>query len=270
MAENKIVGYKNIFGFVLPDWVDERTIRLFVTLLLSSATMLFVLIFVIWPKFLTISEMKVSLKNGEASLNLLKNSRTGFDQLNEQIPEVTQNLILSAIPTTYSPENAVFLLRKISSETPGLSIVSYKLPSGILYEAAGTAIGKGRDGGDMVSFVSYPIRLTVAAPIGSLLEFINKIETSLPLGVVSDLGMQEVSKLVKSATSTKSVQMDLEVKYFQVVLKKVDISSIKPISAEDLTLVKKITGFTKVGTTEGVDVGAVSVATGSSNGLFGF
>lgn len=269
MAENKIVGYKNIFGFVLPDWVDERTVRSSVTFLLSSVAMLFVLIFVIWPKFSTISEMMVSLKSGEEALNSLKNSNAGFDRLSEQIPEATQNLVLSAIPVTYSPENAVFLLRKISSETPGLAIVSYKLPPGVLYEAAGTKTGKSKVGEDMVSFVSYPIRLTVAAPIGSLLEFINKIETSLPLGVVSDLGMQEVSKLVKS-TTTKSVQMELEVRYFQTLLKQVDISNIKSISGEDLAIVTKISGFTKVGTTGGVDGSAVSVTTGSLNSLFGF
>ena len=72
MAENKIVGYKNIFGFVLPDWVDEGLIRLFVTILFSSAAMLFVLIFIVWPRFAVISELNGSLKVGEETLSLLK------------------------------------------------------------------------------------------------------------------------------------------------------------------------------------------------------
>lgn len=270
MAENKIIGYKNIFGFILPDWVDEGIIRLLVTFLLSLVAMFFVLIFIIWPKLSTISEMKSSLKTGEEALNSLKNSKVGFDQLNEQIPESTQNLILSAIPATYSPENVIFLLRKISDEIPGLSIVSYKLPSGVLFETVGTKTNKVSDGDkDMVSFLSYPIRLTVMAPIGSLLEFINKVETSLPLGVVSDLGMQEVSKLVKS-TASRSIQIELEVSFYQALLKQVDITKIKPISGEDMILVNKITGFTKVGLMGGFDANIPPVTTGSSDGLFGF
>lgn len=270
MADNKIVGYKNIFGFVLPDWVDEGTVRLLVTYLLLSAAMFFVLIFIIWPKTSTISELKSSLKTEEVALDSLKNSKMGYDQLGEQIPESTQNIILSAIPQSYSPENTVFLLRKIGSETPGLSIVSYKLPSGVLYEAAGTVATKTKTNNeDMVGYVSYPIRLTVTAPVGALLEFINRVETSLPFGVVSDLGMQEVSKLVQS-TATGSVQMDLEIMYYQALLKQVDIGSIKPISGEDLDLVKKIAGFTRVSSMEEIGTGVVSVATGSSNGLFGF
>ena len=269
MAKNKIIGYKNIFGFILPDWVDERTVRLLTSFLLSSAVMLFVLVFVIWPKFSIISEMKTSLKKSEESLSSLKDSKNGFDKLNEQISESTQNLVLSAIPTTYSPDNAVFLLRKISSETPGLSIVSYKLPAGVLYEETEMNTNSDKKDEEMVSFVSYPIRLTVAAPIESLLEFVNKIETSLPLGVVSDLGMQEVAKKSKTI-STNSVQMELEITYFQARLKQVNISKIIPISSEDLVLAKKISGFSKIGSTGGVDVGVVPITTGSSNSLFGF
>jgi len=268
MADTKIVGYKNIFGFVLPDWVDEGTIKMIVTFLMSSMVMFFVLIFVIWPKFADIETMKISLKNSEASLISLENSKSGFDLLNQQIPELTQDLILSAIPQTYSPENAVFLLRKLSSDTPGLSIVSYKLPSGVLFDLADPKNSK-TVSDDMVSFVSYPVRLIVTAPVNSLLSFIDKVENSLPLGVVSDLGMQEVSKLAKT-TTTKSVQMELEVTYYQAVLKRVDIAKINPITVEDLALVKKMSGFTKVGSSGGVEVNAVQVPSGTSGSLFGF
>lgn len=269
MAENNIVGYKTVFGFVLPGWVDESTVRSVVTLLLSSTAMLFVLIFVIWPKFLTIDEMRSSLKSGEGALDALKSSKAGLDKLNEQIPESVQNIILSAIPTTYSPENAVFMLRKIGNEVPGLSIVSYKLPSGVLYEIKETTLGKSKESEGMVSFISYPIRLTVTAPVGALLEFINKVETSLPFGVVSDLGLQEVSKLAKTAT-TRSIQMEIEVRYYQAELKAVDIAKIKPISEAELSLVKKISGFSKVGVVDIDTTGDVPATISSPDTLFGF
>lgn len=268
MAESKIIGYKNIFGFVLPDWVDESMIRTIVTFLMSMAVMLFVLIFVIWPKFDEINTLKASLKSKEATLASLTTSKDSFDKLNEQIQESSQNLILSAIPQIYSPENAIFVLRNISTET-GVSIQSYSLPAGVLFNVDKKIVDQSGNGGEnVVQFVDYPIRLSVSAPVESLLAFIKKVETSLPFGVVSDLGMQEVGKLAKSVSVDKSVKMDLEVKYFQTVLKQMDISKIKPFSNEDMTLVKNIESYSKFSQTgSGAEVPA---AIGNSGSLFGF
>ncbi|HSV94777.1 MAG TPA: hypothetical protein VLH94_02260 [Spirochaetia bacterium] len=267
MAENKIVGYKNIFGFVLPDWVDESTIRMIVTFLLSSAVMMFVLIFVIWPKFSEINDLKVTVSSRQTQLESLKSSKGGFDKLNEQIPESTQSLILQAIPQIYTPENTVYLLRNISNET-GVTIVSYTLPSGVLYEAEKTNIKSGSDSENVVTFVSYPIKLSVVAPVSSLLSFIKKVETSLPFGVVSDLGMQEVGKLAKSVAADKSVKMELEVKYYQTILKQVDIAKIKPFSDADMALVKTIEGFSRFSQTGGAS--EIPPASNTSGNLFGF
>jgi hypothetical protein len=268
MAENKIIGYKNIFGFVLPDWVDESMIRTIVTFLLSMAVMLFVLIFIVWPKFADISLLKASLKTKEATLASLTTSKDSYDKLNEQIQESSQNLILAAIPQIYSPENAIFVLRNISNET-GVAIQSYSLPSGVLYNADKKIIDQsGGDGENVVQFVNYPIRLSVSASVESLLTFIKKVETSLPFGVVSDLGMQEVGKLAKSVSADKSVKMDLEIKYFQTVLKQMDISKIKPFSNEDMTLVKNIEGYSKFSQTG--SSAEVPAAIGTSGNLFGF
>lgn len=267
-SDIKIVGYKNIFGFVLPDWVDEKTIRLIVTFLLSASVMLFVLIFVVWPKFDDIGKLRSSLKSSKDSLVALKSSKKGFDQLSDQVPETNQTMILSAIPQSYSPENAVFLLRKIASETPNLTIVSYKLPSGVLFENTEVKNANAANGKEVVSFLNYPIRITVSAPVDSLLAFIRKIETSLPLGVLSDLGMQELSKLTTTSVAS-SVQMDLEIKYYQAVLKKVDISKIQPFTSADLSLVKVLNGYTRIGTV-GVVTGDSVPTEISTSGLFGF
>lgn len=246
MAENKIIGYKNIFGFVLPDWVDEGLIRMIITFLLSSVVMLFVLVFVIWPKFDSINNLKATLAEKEEQLVSLKSSKGGFDKLNEQILENTQSLILQAIPQTYSPENAVFMLRKLSTEA-GVSILSYTLPSGTLFDTTKIDLNKNLGTENKVNFVSYPVKLSVSAPVSSLLMMIKKIETSLPYGVVSDLGMQEVSKLAKSVADDKSVKMDLEIKYYQTVLKQVDIAKLAPFTDQDMSLVKNISSYNVFG-----------------------
>jgi hypothetical protein len=267
MAENKIIGYKNIFGFVLPDWVDESLIKMIVTFLLSMTVMLFVLILVIWPKFATIKQLKETVAGKQAQLESLQSSKAGFDKLNEQIPETTQNLILQAIPQTYSPENAVFMLRNISNET-GVSIVSYSLPSGVLFDTKKPTTGNVDSKEKMVNFISYPIRLSITAPVESMLQFIKKIESSLPFGVVSDLGMQEVSKLAKSVETSKEVKMELEVMYYQTVLKQVDISKIAPFTSQDMSLVKEISGYSQFAQSGGGS--EVPAAVNTSNNLFDF
>lgn len=266
MAESKIVGYKNIFGFVLPDWVDEATIRMMVTFLLSSAVMFFVLIFVIWPKFADISKLRASLLAKQTQLNSLLTSKSGFDKLNEQIPESSQNLILQAIPQTYSPESAIFLLRNIANNTLGVSIVSYSLPAGVLFDTSKASAGGTSDA--LASFVGYPIRITVSAPIDALLSFINKVETSLPFGVVSDLGMQEVSKLSKSVGGDKSIKVDLEIKYYQAVLKQVDITKISTITDQDLSVLKDLSSYTQYNKLVATE--EASVTSNPSGSLFGF
>lgn len=270
MADHKIIGYKKIFGFILPDWVDESLIRLTVTLLLSSAVMLFVLVFVVWPKFSEITSMKATLKAQEESLASLKNSKTGFDKLSEQIPESTQDIVLSAIPQDYSPESAIFLLRKISVEIPGVSIVSYKLPEGVLFDSAASAsAGVKSTDKSMVSYAAYPVKLSVTAPVSSLLDFIDRVERSLPFGVVSDLNIQEVSRLAGS-TPTKSVQMEIEVTYYQAKLKQVDISKIQLISEADLSLVQKISGFSRLDAANDSLNLIAPANTNSGASLFGF
>ena len=266
MAQTKIVGYKNMFGFVLSDWVDESIIRTIVMFLLSAVVMLFVLILVIWPKLGDVDSLKTTLKKDQDGLVALKNSQTGLNNLSQQIPDATQNVILSAIPQTYSPENAIFLLRKIGDAT-GVSIVSYKLPSGTLFEDATSAkTVPGSTSDSLVNFISFPITLTVSAPVDSLLSFINKVESALPFGIVSDLNMQEVTKLTK--TTSSAVSMDLQISYYQAILKKVDISKINTISNEDLTLVKTLSGFSTFAAPLVTNT-QPAIATGSGN-LFGF
>ncbi|HOX95895.1 MAG TPA: hypothetical protein PLI45_00725 [Candidatus Woesebacteria bacterium] len=264
MAQNKIVGYKNIFGFVLPDWVDESLIRMIVTVLMLSVVMLFVLFFVVWPKLDSVEELRSTLKEETASLSLLKSSQEGFNKLNEQIPENLQEMVLSAIPQTYSPEKAIFLLRRIANDT-GVSITSYKLPSGVVFSTDESKQGTG--GETMVDFANFPIRISVSAPVNSLLLFIDKIESSLPYGVVSDLNMQEVTKLVR--TSAGSVNMDLEIKYFQSTLKKVDITKIGSFTGTDLDMVKQMATFSRYNLDSDLgNMGQGSVTT--TTNIFGF
>lgn len=239
MAENKIIGYKRIFGFVLPDWVSESMIRNVMAGLLSSAVMLLVLIFVIWPNLNTVATRSSQLSVDKANLETLKSSSQGLERLKTDLTVSDQDRILAAMPTVYSPDGAIYLLRRISQDA-GVSIISYTLPSGVLVDSSPSTTSL--PGSDMVTFAAYPIRITVSAPVEALLSFISKIESSLPFGVVSDLNLQEVVKLSRSAAD-KAVQLAMEIKFYQAVLKTVNISKLKPLTPENLILAKELAGY---------------------------
>lgn len=265
MAENKIIGYKRVFGFVVPDWVSERLIRNIVASMLSVVVMLFVLILVIWPKFATVRIKDAELKASKQDLEVLRSSGQGLDKLKTDLPESDQQKILAAMPTIYSPDGAIFLIRKISADT-GVSIVSYSLPAGELVTSTQT---KGVDtSGEMVSFIAYPIRITVEAPVDSLLRFISEVESSLPFGVVSDLNLQEVVRLSRSV-SDKTVQLAMEIKFFQANLKNVNINKLKPLTAENMSLAKELLRYNYLVVPESTGDLSDGVSSGSGS-IFGF
>lgn len=238
----KIIGYKRIFGFILPDWVSERIIKSFIFGLLTSGVMLLTFIFVINPKFEDIKELGLSLQNEKSGLDALKKSKEGIDKMQNDLNVEEQRKILTAIPTSYSPDKAIFILRDIAGQT-GASIVSYTLPSGVLLDTSSVETIGAK--GEMVDFSSYPIKMVIAAPVDILLKFITKVESSLPFGVVSDLNLQEVTKLSKSGAN-KNVQITLEIKYYQAKLNKININKIKSLTEENLGFADKLSGFDEI------------------------
>lgn len=265
MAETKIVGYKKIFGFVLPDWVSEELIKKVVIALLAVTAMLLVLIFVIWPNFETVQSRNAALVVSKQELDLLRSSGEDLERIKTDLTESNKERILAAMPTQYSPEAAIFSLRRISADT-GVSVVSYSLPAGVLLNTDST-LSTG-PGGEMVDFIAYPIRITVAAPVSALLSFISKIESSLPFGVVSDLNLQEVIKLART-TSDKNVQLVMEIRYYQSILKNVSLNKLRNLTEQDLALAKELQGYNLL-TVPAEDEAMVDTPATASGSIFGF
>ena len=201
--------------------------------------MLLVLIFLIWPNFTTVEARSAVLVDSRRDLESLRSSSQGLERIKSDLSATDQARILAAMPTEYSPDAAIYLLRRVSADT-GVSIISYSLPSGVLLGNSTTPNGGAE--GEMVSLVAYPVRITLAAPVESLLAFISRIESSLPFGVVSDLNLQEVTKLSRAA-GDKTVQMAMEIRFYQSVLRTVNIIKLQPISAENLGLAKELANY---------------------------
>ena len=267
MADLKIVGYKKIFGLILPDWVSEKMMKTFVFGLLTTVVIFLVYIFAVRPKYEDITRLQTELLKSKLDATSLSKSLEGIKKVQESIPETTQSKILSAVPMSYSPERTVYVLRELARET-GASIVSYTLPSGVLLDSSFVeTIGKR---GEMVDFLSSPIKITVSAPVDILLEFIAKLENSLPFGVVCDLNLQEVTKLAKGGTN-KNVQIALEIKYFQVRLNKININNILPFTDKNLIFADKLSGFDEITVDKNeIEISQSTESASISGNIFGF
>lgn len=266
MAESKIVGYKKIFGLVLPDWVTEKMVQVFVGSIFSMIVMLLLTIFYVRPMYEDARSLESVLATEKRALDGLKESKTGIDKLQSDITSEEQTKVLSAISQSYSPDTAIFLLRELADGS-GVSIISYSLPAGVLLDG-GNSQSALRKNNEMVNFNSYPIKIVISAPVDVLLKFINKVESSLPFGVVADLNLQEVTKLAKQADN-KSVQIAMEIRYYQATTSDINISKIKAFTEENLETIGLLRGF------DIVDFGSktpqadsLTEATGSGN-LFG-
>ncbi|NCP47308.1 hypothetical protein COT86_00070 [Candidatus Collierbacteria bacterium CG10_big_fil_rev_8_21_14_0_10_43_36] len=265
MPESKLLGYKSVFGFVLPDWVSEKMVKNTIYGLLVLAAMFLTLIFVVWPNLTLAQSRQASLIASKSSLEILKKSKTSLDRLASDISNTDQTKILTAIPQEYSPEEAIFHLRKIGANT-GVSIVSYTLPPGIILDTTKTA--DQTTGTDMVSFTAFPVHITVAARVGSLLRFISLVESSLPFGNVSDLNIQDVVSKLSQTAGEKTVQMVLEIRFYQSILGKVNLTKLQEFTEADLKLVADLRGYNLITIPEAQP----SIETGplGSGKIFGF
>lgn len=268
MVESKIVGYKKIFGLILPDWISEKMLRVFVVGMLSVLVMFLVSILYVKPLYDDILKLEATLSADSKALLILKESKSGIDKLEEELSEAEQVKILASIPNSYSPDRAIFILREIANLT-GVSIVSYSLPSGVLLDTnqVESTINKTNE---MVNFSSYPIKIVVSAPVDVLLKFINKVETSLPYGVVSDLNLQEVTKLAKQAQS-KNVQIAMELRYYQAILGKINLNKIETMTDKNLETAKLLQGFDLISVDDRkLEATSGSFISSSSADMFGF
>lgn len=267
MSSSKIVGYKKVFGFIMPNWIDENAIQKYLYGFLAFVMMWIVLILFIWPRKETLVRMEKDIQVSEARLASLRESKTSLESLDSNIEESVQKAVFMAMPVTYSPQDAIASMRLIASKS-GVSISSYNLPGGVLYDETANETIKTSAKGGGAKFQSFRIKVSVAGKINSLMSFIENLEKSLPVATVSDLAIQELTSMAKKNANT-NVQLDLEVVYYQPQIKSFDLSSLKRFTAEELELMNELASYsTAQSAGDGVQVSTPSATVGGRN-LFG-
>lgn len=244
--ESKIVGYKKIFGFILPDWVDERMVNMTVGYFFVGLVMIFALILFVRPEADTVSGLEAQYKRDATRLTNLNESRDSLNKLLQQVPTTEQDAVFRAMPIDYSPDLAVSTMRKVALST-GVSIVDYSLPQGNVFEegnqefTGGGGSNSGKDNSTSIIFGNSIIQVTVQGDVDRILAFVDSLEKSLPLAFVSDLGIQQAVR-VSLGNSTK-VNLKLQVKYYRPMPKQFNVAELKNFSKTELDLVKELAGY---------------------------
>jgi len=243
MATNKIAGYKKVFGFVLPDWVDERTLNMAIGYVLVTVVMVLVLILVVNPNYENVKSLEARYTGEAEQLEVLRESKRSLDKLIDDVSPLQQAAVFRAMPVEYSPEDAVYSFRRIANEVK-VSIVEYTLPAGVIYEEGAVKFsgGSGKNDSTAIDFNSFIIQVTVEGRIRNILDFIRKVQVSLPMGFVSDLSIQEVVRSEIEA-STTNVSLDLSVRYYQPSLKSFNLSGLKSFSEREIALMRELESY---------------------------
>jgi len=238
----KIIGYKRIFGFILPDWVDEKTVSLMVGYVLAIAVMVVMLILVISPNFDSVRKQEARLKAESEKLTAMRESKRSLDDLIAGVSAAEQTAVFRAMPLTYSPEEAVYSLRRVQNET-GVSIVEYTLPSGVVFDEAATMAAVPSGGGTAIDFHFFALQITVEGPVRNILEFINRAQKSLPVAFVSDLAIQEIVRTVELKDGQANVNLKLTVQYYQPSIKSFNLSGLRNLSENERVLMRELAGY---------------------------
>lgn len=241
--ENKIVGYKKYFGFVLPDFIDEKQINTTVGYVLVALVMTFVLLLVVNPNTDRVQVGKKQVAEEQAKLAKLKQSRDSLNKMSESIGSNTET-IFKAMPLTYSPEEAIFQLRRVAV-LAGVSLLEYSLPAGVILDQEKAVIATANQSA-AIRFQSFPVKLTVSGSISRILDFINRVEKSLPIGFVADLNIKEITEISRK-NAGQEVNLKLEVAYYQpVFLKAFNLSNLETLTQEDIELARELKTYSGV------------------------
>jgi len=266
-----LVGYKKVFGFILPEWVDEKTVNKFVGYVLVSLVMVFTLLLLVKPNMENAKKLESQYKTESSRLESMRNSKKSLDSLFQTVSNNEQKMVFRAMPLNYSPEEAVYAFRRVANEV-GVSIAEYSLPEGVVFEeVAKEFTGKAfKDQNTSIDYKTFVIQVTVNGQIGEILNFIDRVQKSLPLGFVSDLQIQEVVKAAELKKSQSVVSLKLSVQYYQPVLKSFNVASLQEFSDSDMALIKELAGYESA-SVPSADVSYLQlVATGSGErSLFG-
>ena len=128
--------------------------------------------------------------------------------------------------------------------------------------------GSSTDKSTAVDFRSFVVQLSVEGGIKNILSFINRVQKSLPIAFVSDLGIQEIVR-AEVGKAQSNVDLKLSVEYYQPILKSFNLAGLQSFSERELALLTELEGYATEIPASGIEAATQPITGGGQRNLFG-
>jgi len=226
-------GTKKIFGVLLPDWVDEEVLKKLVYSFLGLVVAVLVSSLFVWPRFGDLYKEERELTRLEKSLEVLSKSMDQVENFGENLGREEMAVLEMAAPKVFDPGLILSGLRQVSADA-GVSLEAYDMEKGVVEMEADEVVGSKSD---LVTLKKHKVNLRLVGKSDRLVRFIDLMGRSLPISVISNLSLSEVSKLF---TQQGLSQLEMEVTYFESRLAGVSLDKVVGFTDEDKQLLDEI------------------------------
>jgi hypothetical protein len=253
-------GTKKIFGVLLPDWVDEEILKKLVYSFLGLMVAVLMSSLFIWPRFADLYKSEKELGRLEKSLGVLSSSVDQIERFEDDLGTSTIQMLELAAPRSFKPGLILSSLRQVSSNA-GVAMVAYELDKGIVdIDQENTLDSKGKE---MVKLKKHKVDLKLVGRSSNLVRFIDLVGQTLPVSVISELSLSEISKLFNDQGVS---QLEMQITYFESRLAGVDVEKLVGFSEANMAMLEEVSLYLRPNLVENQPVNQV-VGGGS---LFGF
>lgn len=218
---------KKVLGVLLPDWIEEGVLKGLVYSFLGLAAAILVSILFVWPRFSDLYREEKELKRLEKSLSGLLRSVDSVQKFEVDLGEEELLPLSLAVPKVFDPGLILSSLRQVSNSA-GVIIESYELDKGTLEVETDEKID---------NLKKHKVKLKLVGDSGRLVRFIDLLNNSLPISVISDLSLSEVSKLFSLQGLS---QLEMELTYFEMGIPKASLEKLAEFRDEDRQLLNEI------------------------------
>jgi len=125
------------------------------------------------------------------------------------------------------------------------------------------------EGSGALDFRNFTIQVVVEGQIKNILDFINKIQRSLPVVFVSDLAIQEVVKAAELKRTQSNVNLKLSIQYYQPILKNFNVAGLRRLTDGEMLLMRELSSLA-VAAPPPAERSVLPVQEGEVRNLFGF
>ncbi len=248
------MGREKVFGFILPVGSSGELVKQTVIAVMTALFLAVIYIFFVFPRFSEIVSASLKVRQLETSNNNLTKTLDALDQFGVDVTQGERENVRLAIPSRFDPGYILVSLRQLATENQ-VDVVSYNLLGGELSDQAVSGEG----------LVKHPVKIEVSGPPLSLIEFVDSLDGYLPLAIVEDLSISEVSRILLAGVPDSRLGMTLT--YYHLPIKSISAEALSGnlLNQKELDTVTSLGGYKHLGASQAT---GTPTTTGNEN-LFG-